>query len=845
MSRARRALALAGLGCSLLAPLASRAQDVEIGDYKLIGSKRITRTIYEDVYKANASNWGDADASVSAILTSIVPQISVVEGGLSFGDMTVGDTETSSDTFTVRHDRSKPFDVTGLVWTPTVTPLAPTSFNLIDQALAAGVISDETALLYKVYEEFNDERLPGAYQGRDEGAAEVSAVSEAAGRFDSLSANTQSLIAPFLLRPDEPGSWYEARMLQNASAQGAGAHSALAPVSTGAPSFGSADTTHVRVWWDAANHPENQARAGQIALEVERVWPKLTGLLGVPKPDGGVPGLRGGDDRLDILVVDRSAITRLARSKDAEAADLDYPGPCTDQAPSYIVVTTASSFPTIIHELTHAILKGYKLKTGCDYPEYYWMHEATATWAEHFIYPTNNTEHGQAVGFLSKPSVELESLADVHHRYGAYLLFFFMSHGDDGGAHYVREAWDAAANLDSLAAVNQALAGRGGLLDEWPQFALYNWNRKAAFSFDLAGSGEVGKPYRYYAIWDKLEKKAAETTKNPAKPRLNGLTFKKIPLAFNIPHLAASYFHYDLKDDHVIRTVTLHNPYAGGTNPRARVEVIAKIRGKDWQPAEDWTSYDAKKLCRDKPEEDVEELVVVLTNSEFTSRGSNVAMKTPQDGPMELEISAVGCQPWVGTIDFTRTVDQIPDAGNQFYGREIREGAHTEVTFELAPLPVPGVNDNVYVPTRVVSNWQHTGSITTRDQNCSGTGSGVAVPGASDSGELITLSLPPPLGDGSTLYYQGLGHIDSRFAGMDILYDCGGSTQDVTYGDGAELEWWATRPLTADPSANEAAILESNGDLVLRGDFQKEEAIPEASFTTVEKWHWELRQKKK
>ena len=847
---ARRALALVGLCGWLLAPFTVRAQDVEVGDYRLVSSRRVTRTLYEDVYKANASNWGGTDASVSANLTSIVPQITVVEGGLSFGDVAAGATQVSTDTFTVRHDRSKPFDVDGLVWTPTVTPLAPTSFALIDQALASGVISDETALLYRVYEEFNDERLPLAFQGRDQGDAEASFTMEASHRFASLSANTQLLIAPFLLAPNEPGSWYEARIAQNAAANAqsvsvkarstkvVAARNRLAAVAASAPAFSSADTTHLRVWWDALNHPEHQARAGEIALEVERVWTKLTGLLGVPMSDG----VRFGDGRLDILIVDRSVILRRTRIKEAEAVDLDFPGPCTAPAPSFIMITTASPFPTVIHEVTHAILKGYELKTGCNFPEYFWMDEATATWAEHYIYPTKNTEHGQAVSFLKAPSVELESMADAHHPYGAYLWFLYATRGVDGGAHYVRETWNAAATLDSLAAVDKGIAGLGGLAEAWPQFALYNWNRKAGFSFDLAGSSEVGMPYRYYAKWDKLEHKAAEVSKQPVKLRLNGKTFVKYPLSFNIPHLAASYFHYDFRDDHSIRSVTLNQPYAGGTNSRARVEVIAKIRGQEWKPAQDWTSFAAKKLCLDRPEEDVEELVVVVTNSEFTARGSNVAMKTPQDGPMDLEISAVGCSPWIGTIEYTRNVDRTGSEENGFDGREIRESASTNAMFELAP--VSGINNNVYVPTSVVSTWHHTGKITSRDQSCSGTRNAVTTPGPTDTGELITLQFPPPLGDGSTLYYQGLGHIDPRFRDMNIAYTCSdGSMLDTTFGDGATLTWWATRPLVFDPGENEAAILE-NGDLVMRGDFHAEEGDA-STMLTVETWHWELKQVKR
>src|SRR5262245_41738838 len=40
-----------------------------------------------------------------------------------------------------------------------------TSFELIDRALAAGEISEETALIYRVFHVFEDDRLPGAFRG--------------------------------------------------------------------------------------------------------------------------------------------------------------------------------------------------------------------------------------------------------------------------------------------------------------------------------------------------------------------------------------------------------------------------------------------------------------------------------------------------------------------------------------------------------------------------------------------------------------------------------------------------------------------------------------------------------
>src|SRR5688572_26242058 len=114
----------------------------------------------------------------------------------------------------------------------------------------------------------------------------------------------------------------------------------------------------------------------------------------------------------------------------------DTPPICTDQAPGFMVVSATSDFATLVHEFAHVILFRYKLKTGCWYPEYSWMHEATATWAEHYIYRgPPHSEHPYAPSFLSYPHLELESLFGTHE-YGAYLWFFYITKGGDSGAHF-------------------------------------------------------------------------------------------------------------------------------------------------------------------------------------------------------------------------------------------------------------------------------------------------------------------------------------------------------------------------------------------------------------------------
>lgn len=190
------ALALMGI------PGLSQANHAVIDNYTLVSSTRVSRTVYEYTYKADVGNWSGTDANITATITSTVPHIVVVENSLNFGDVPDGATAGSADTFIVRHDRSKPFDTAVLVWTVTAAPLPPTTFALIDQALAGGVIDAETALVYKVYSEFNDARLPQQYRGRDDQFFEATATKEARRLFDTLAPAAQQILAPLLAFPN-------------------------------------------------------------------------------------------------------------------------------------------------------------------------------------------------------------------------------------------------------------------------------------------------------------------------------------------------------------------------------------------------------------------------------------------------------------------------------------------------------------------------------------------------------------------------------------------------------------------------------------------------------------------
>ena len=82
-----------------------------------ISETRISRTIFEYVMRAKLTNPGPAAAAISATVISSSPKTVIVQNTLTFGNVGALTNADSTGTFTLRHDRTVPFDPTKLTWT--------------------------------------------------------------------------------------------------------------------------------------------------------------------------------------------------------------------------------------------------------------------------------------------------------------------------------------------------------------------------------------------------------------------------------------------------------------------------------------------------------------------------------------------------------------------------------------------------------------------------------------------------------------------------------------------------------------------------------------------------------
>jgi hypothetical protein len=533
----------------------------------------------------------------------------------------------------------------------------PTSEYLIDEALANGEIDEETALTYKVFAAFGDTRLPTQYAGDDSQVLDSHVMDKIVATWDTLSPQTQAVLDPFFVPPYYEGSWHDLATSASASLSSASFTTAAAPPCSFREHCTESDDwtflsgINAKIWY-LKNNPSDENKAWEVFNEFDTVWSKLTGLMGRMPINDTNDFNNGGDGRLDIALADLSG---------ARGLILNYlPGCKYDSV--YIVLNRANSSTamkaTLAHEFMHALQWHYDVSESCLNSGYYWLMEATATWAKDYVYPTNNDEHRFADDFLSKPELSIDSVAG-YREYGAYLFPFYLDRLA-GNPTAVRRIWEATEKGDSLEALEQGVQNAGMKLDKaWCESVKYNWNRD---------------PVDNYNQIDGLQARAtAKTGTLPKSLSLGGVPDEEIEIPVSLPYLSAWYAHYSISDASV-RTFVFYNGWTyeltthdfptetygeayvaeeltDSEKKGLSVQAIVKINGT-WRSPEDWTKVPYKSYCRDKEDERIEEIIIIFSNSDIERRDEDVQPKNIR--PM-IRMSNIGCGDWEGVVNFTRS----------------------------------------------------------------------------------------------------------------------------------------------------------------------------------------------
>lgn len=575
----------------------------------------------------------------------------------------------------------------------------PSSYQLIDRALEAKRIDEETAHKYRVFAAFGDSRLPAAYRGTDTRPEPPPEVGIAGSLLDKFSPQTRAELEPFFMRPDEPGSWIT---LATVSGQEPTPDAPKPPDDArGSSSRGGGDgffarhaETNARIsqsaWrsfpaaggkakvWAQNRYSGDAAKAQALANALtSHIWDKLTTLMRkTPKTDAAF-AKNGGDDALDFYLVHApqkpipNPLTGKPDLWDGWAKSSDPTNSCHESR--FILID--SNNPLVgnkrvngilsiaAHELFHAIQFAYNTPVACDVK---WIRESTATWAENLVYPTEDSEHSKAAEFLKLPHRPLDSEASEQHEYGAYLLPYFREM-TSGNTDFMRRLWESferlvprvtpSPNAPPPTVQQRIQAYRNqdkqvrqgvdavlirGFEDTWPKFLVRNWNRPP-----------VDQPDGYRK-WDRLNDTVYVWGARQDVETRSGMVTKNIEFPFDaagarsLPYLAGHYQHFRFRPS--VRSVVFHNTIAEMGQPHTSVWGIVKIGGT-WKDPKDWTREFQLAWCRDEQKEDIEELAIVFGNSDWETEQPLIPRETPT-----VKAYPVGCTAWSGTTVTTNTI---------------------------------------------------------------------------------------------------------------------------------------------------------------------------------------------
>ena len=462
----------------------------------------------------------------------------------------------------------------------------------IQQDVLAGKITEEQAVVLGLKAVFAPEDLPDEYKVKSSVEVKPSINAELqwiSDNLDAMDEATRDKLEPFILPPSDPKSFfYPGNKPQDqlsrlslfstrpayAAEEDLGAWEVITcPVPGDAGKF-----VNIYYYVPPGTSPAEKEKRNQRALVVKEAittaWPKYKELLQV-EPDQSF------DVNITDLRKDASWGVAWWNGRDRRCEMSIHEGLDGDKLKS-----------TTVHELFHCFQLYVPHRFSLKAPDKLWLFEATATWAEHFIYPRANVEH-RWLNYFFQSLYWKRIVFNGYHEYSNYPLFFFASDFLND-KDYVRRTLVAAKTKDAATAVMDSMPD---FAEKYAKFAVYNWNQDpfllyrdppkfpsiGAYGASVGSYAFKGPDHQYY---DELLRPGAMSywhfTFAPDTKKINKIVFD---LRANMPN---SYF---------IR------------------QALLKV-GNEWV-VEDWTGIKERSFCRERPGENLQEAVLIFVNGDF------------------------------------------------------------------------------------------------------------------------------------------------------------------------------------------------------------------------------------
>lgn len=457
--------------------------------------------------------------------------------------------------------------------------------DLVAADLKAGRIDEQQAYALNVVADAGGpDLLPARYRGATGAgtpSGATSMITAAASRFPTLNAKAQRILAPLFAPPAHVAANRASSRAEGKKAHCIGTAEKAMPDTQGWNHRTSA--RGVTFWWPDTMKG-GAAKAKALAAEMDdRIWPKLTGLMhATPESDTGMLCGAGVGPGLDVYFVD----TIGGRSWQ----DPEHPGDRGATAPylcgyhgnpGFIRLADISK-ETLAHEFFHVL----QLTFPDDCTREPWIDEGTAEWAVDLVY-RKQLKDMSAAWLRDWTNIDL-----MHRSYDAWPFWWSVTH--DLGDDVIRQVFAGLTRRPYLQAVDGII---GGFEKRWPAFA------KAGYNQD---------PITSFTDW-------TATSLRPAPDvhvlQLGGATTRTVPYegGKRLFALTRDYELYPVADEK-LRRIT----FSGlASAPGYTVQAMVKLRNGGWVPRD---ITNGTTFCRDKPGEDVEELLLIGANAQLSGQ---------------------------------------------------------------------------------------------------------------------------------------------------------------------------------------------------------------------------------
>jgi hypothetical protein len=527
-------------------------------------------------------------------------------------------------------------------------PAQASSQAKIQAALAAGTIDYGTSLLYRGYALFGDARLPDSLLGSGSNEEDNGLRSEIVAGRGNLSADLQSALELFTVRPTDPKSWFKSSAAAAAPMARAASRSARSPqlFSSDAGNgwwYWKSESSQFKIWVQNNGDMDYQAESlaiGEDAYAIlAKIWEPMVHMMGEPIYDQ-----EGGDGAIDIYIVDyRASVHR--RDRDFIPDGLgstftDYP--LNGKTSSGFILIPRSLYgnvrfhATLIHEFFHVLQRRHnedilgQLRAGAPKTyDAYWFGEASARWAAvHFdrtLAPwadgraafkdahQNFTERFQQSGLSLNASV-------MPHMYDAYIWAYFLElESLPNDFQEIGTLWRLLEGAKNFAEADDILNAKYPFKVYFRQFAVRNLN--TAF---LPGD-PLPRSKRYIGLDEEFKNDKIEPRIQPGQDFTGNAHYVSTNFSGPLEPLSARYEKFRVTDPAVKRVVFDLSGLAesGGLD----VDALIKVKGRNWEPR-DLNGKAELKFCFDNPGEALEEIRLILSNHNYKKGESELASFT-------------------------------------------------------------------------------------------------------------------------------------------------------------------------------------------------------------------------